>query len=303
MSSSNMDPFDEFEFKPLTEGLGFHKKAVSLKEGLKNSGVLEDELQTVPTSIPRGLLDELPQAPTKKHSFDDVLSALEKTPLNRKSAGELQFTEPLPREPKLKKEAMEIELPKAPPVQSPFPRPEAYKQPGGPNTLIKKVPTQQEQANVGTRRGAADSPRTAKLTPATISIASASLDLIICTALALVFLAATLTVTKVDLNVVLSNLNRDMMTQISLFVLYVMVMQMYVVISRAFFGATLGEWTFDLQIGQDDEQALESYPIKVAARSLLNVITGIVLLPLVSALIGRDVAGQISGVKLYRQRA
>ncbi len=26
MSNSNMDPFDEFEFKPLTDGLGFHKK-------------------------------------------------------------------------------------------------------------------------------------------------------------------------------------------------------------------------------------------------------------------------------------
>lgn len=290
MSSSNMDPFDEFEFKPLTEGLGFHKKTVSLKQGLKNSGVLEDELQTVPNSIPRGLLDELPQAPTKKHSFDDVLSALEKTPLHRKATNDLQFTEPLPREPKIKKEAMDIELPKAPPVQSPFPRPEAY----------KKVPKQSELANVGTRRGAADSPGR-KLIPATISIASASLDLIICTALALVFLAATLTVTKVDLNVVLGNLNRDFMTQVSLFVLYVMVMQMYVVISRAFFGATLGEWTFDLQIGQDEEQQQESYPLKVAARSLLNIITGIVLLPLASTILGRDIAGQLSGVKLYRQ--
>lgn len=52
-----MDPFDEFEFKPLTDGLGFHKKAVSLKEGLKNSGVLEDELQGIPASMPRNMLE------------------------------------------------------------------------------------------------------------------------------------------------------------------------------------------------------------------------------------------------------
>jgi hypothetical protein len=45
-----------------------------------------------------------------------------------------------------------------------------------------------------------------------------------------------------------------------------------------------------------------SYPLKVAIRSLLNIVTGIVLLPLVSAMLGRDVAGQLSGVKLYRQR-
>jgi hypothetical protein len=301
-----MDPFDEFEFKPLTEGLGFHKKAVSLKEGLKNSGVLEDELQTVPTSIPKGLLDELPPAPTKKHSFDDVLSALEKTPLNRKKSdpvGDLTFTEPLPREPKAKKEAMEVELPKAPPVQSPFPRPEAYKQPGTGlgKDQIKKIPGQSELAGVGTRRGAADSPQR-KLIPATMSLASAALDLIICVSIALVFVAVTLTVTKVDLNAVLGNLSHDVMTQISLGVLFITVMQLYVVVARAFFGATLGEWTFDLQVGQDEEQMQNSYPLKVAIRSLLNIVTGIVLLPLVSAMLGRDVAGQLSGVKLYRQR-
>jgi len=305
-TTSNMDPFDEFEFKPLTDGLGFHKKSVSLKDGLKNSGVLEDELQGIPASMPRNMLEDIPKAPTKKHTFDDVLSALEKTPLNRKtsSPSELQFTEPLPRE--AKKEALEIEMPR--PVQSPFPRPEAYKQPVVPKApaapapaMIKKTPKQAEMANVGTRRGAADSPQR-RLIPATVSFASATLDLIICTALALVFLAALLTVTKVDLNVVLANLNQDLMVQVALGVLFITVMQMYVVISRAFFGQTLGEWTFDLQVGQDDEQQLQSYPLKVAFRSFLNIITGIVFLPLISAMIGRDIAGQLSGVKLYRQR-
>jgi hypothetical protein len=305
---SNMDPFDEFEFKPLTDGLGFHKKSVSLKEGLKNSGVLEDELQGIPTSMPKNMLEDIPKAPVKKHTFDDVLSALEKTPLNRKASApvDLQFTEPLPRtgkeQPKKEIKAMEPELPS----NSPFPRPEAYKKPVIPVTpgtpaIIKQNPSQTQLNSVGTRRGAADSPQR-KLMPATVSFASATLDLIICTALALVFLAASLTVTKVDLNVVLANLNRDVMTQIALFVMFVAVMQMYVVISRAIFGRTLGEWTFDLQIGRDEEQKQGSYPLKVAFRSFLNIVTGIVLLPLVSALLGRDIAGQLSGVKLYRQR-
>lgn len=300
MSNSNIDPFDEFEFKPLTEGLGFHKKSVNLKEGLKNSGVLEDELQGIPASVPRNLLEDIPQAPTKKHTFDDVLTALEKTPLNRKvtaaAGGDLQFTEPLPRVAKGEagaKKAMEIEPAK--PVQSPFPQQDAFKGPAP-----KKVPRQSDLASVGTRRGAADSPPR-RLVPATFSLASAFLDLIICTALALVFLSALLTVTKVDLNLVIANTSRDRMTQLSLFVLFLAVMQMYVVISRAFFGRTLGEWTFDLQIGQDEEQQLESYPLKVAFRSLLNIITGLVFLPMISAMIGRDIAGSLSGVKLYRQ--
>jgi hypothetical protein len=295
MANSNMDPFDEFEFKPLTDGLGFHKKSVSLKDGLHESGVLQDELQSIPTTAPRGVRDDIPKAPTKKHSFDDVLSALEKTPLNRPS--DLTFTEPLPREPK--------------PVQSPFPNPAAFKGPANPGKekifptpaahQVKKTPTQADLNSVGTRRGAADSPRR-NLMPATMSVASAVLDLMIVSALALVFLVALLTVTKVDLNAVIATTQRDFMTQISLGVLFLAVMQMYVIISRSFFGATLGEWTFDLQVGQDEEQKKESYPFKVIFRSLLNIITGIVLLPLVSALIGRDIAGQLSGIKLYRQR-
>ena len=97
MSTNSIDPFDEFEFKPLTDGLGFHKKSVSLKDGLKSSGVLEDELQGIPTSMPRNMLEDIPKAPIKKHTFDDVLSALEKTPLARKTSApaDLQVTEPL----------------------------------------------------------------------------------------------------------------------------------------------------------------------------------------------------------------
>ena len=102
-----MDPFDEFEFKPLTEGLGFHKKAVSLKDGLKQGGVLEDELQGLPSALPKNLLEETSKSGKKKHSFEDVLSSLEKTPLQRQATpNALEFTETLPREGK--KEALDI---------------------------------------------------------------------------------------------------------------------------------------------------------------------------------------------------
>ena len=287
-----MDPFDEFEFKPLTDGLGFHKKSVNLKDGLKNSGVLQDALQPIP-SMPKNLADDAPIAPLKKHTFEDVLSALEKP--NKKGQNDLQFTEVLPRDrvPQ-KKNAMEVERP----VQSPFPQPGAYKSPA-----IRKPAVQSEvhPISVGTRRGSANSPQR-KLIPATISFESALLDFIIVMGLSLVFMVALLVVTKVDLNIVFKNLNTDVMTQISLGVMFLAVMQMYVVIARSFFGRTLGEWTFDLQMGEDEEQKLEIYPLKIALRSLLVTVTGLVLLPLISAILGRDIAGQISGVQLYRQR-
>lgn len=296
-----MDPFDEFEFKPLTDGLGFHNKSVSLKEGLKNSGVLEDELQSVPPTVPGALLDEAAPANLKRHTFEDVLSALEKTPLQRKSSGtELEFTETLPRE---RKQATEVEPTR--PVQSPFPRSEAFKTPmPGPAvnepTLkdLKKAPASDATANVG-RRGAADSPQR-KLLPATMSVPSAVLDFIVVLAIAIVFLVALLSVTKVDLNAVVRNLSQDFMTQLAFGIMFIAVMQMYAVIARSFFGATLGEWTFDLQVGAADEQTSETYPLRVALRSLIVTATGLVILPVISALLRRDIAGSISGVKLYR---
>lgn len=297
---SNMDPFDEFEFKPLTDGLGFHKKSVSLKEGLKKTGVLDDELQGIPANMPQSMIEDTGKSASKKHSFEDVLSALEKTPLNRPA--DLQFTEPLPRSGK--KQAMEVETPR--PVQSPFPQPGAYKNPLNIPNHVEKVgekitPTMAAQEKVGTRRGAADSPQIL-LQPTSVSFASAALDGIIVFALTLVFLIALMAVTKVDLNVVLRNINGELMTQISLGVLFVAVMQMYVIISRSFFGRTLGEWTFDLQVGSNEEQKRESYPLRIAWRSLVTVVTGLVLLPLLSGMFGRDLAGRISGVQLYRQQ-
>lgn len=303
-----MDPFDEFEFKPLTDGLGFHKKSVNLKDGLKKSGVLQDELQPIPSALPKLMTDEAPIAPLKKHTFEDVLSALEKSPLQRdnKKDGGLTFTEVLPRDPAPnKKSAMEIETPRAP-VNSPFPRPDAYKSPAIRKPVVTSAVPEASKAvqpapAIGTKRGASNSPKS-KLAPATMSIESALLDLIIVTGLSLVFMVALLMVTKVDLNIVFKNLNTDFMTQISLGVMFLAVMQMYVVISRSFFGRTLGEWTFDLQMGEDEEQKNGIYPVQIAARSALVTLTGLILLPLISAIIGRDVAGQITGVKLYRHR-
>jgi hypothetical protein len=64
-----MDPFDEFEFKPLTEGLGFHKKAVNLKHSLSESGVLDDELSDIPSAVPPSLLDTPSPAKAKTNRF------------------------------------------------------------------------------------------------------------------------------------------------------------------------------------------------------------------------------------------
>lgn len=290
-----MDPFDEFEFKPLTDGLGFHKKKVNLGEGVKSSGVLSSELNSRPVArMPDEFLNDVSKPTVKTRTFDDVLAALESTPIKRPKG--LEFSEPLPTAGGTKdsQKAMDINIDPQPVSRSPFPQPEAYKPP-----KMKKVPLQSELASVGTRRGAADSPPP-RLQPATVNVGSAILDAVIVVALSMVFLVALFMVTKVDAGQVMANLSEQTMTQASMVVLFLAVMQMYLIISRSFYGRTIGEWTFDLQIGEDREQTQESYPLRVTMRSLLVMATGIIVLPLASAIMGRDLAGQITGVRLFQ---
>ncbi len=52
-----MDPMDEFEFKPITEGLGFHKKAEKIKADVKSasSSLVQDRVaRSVPDRAPEG---------------------------------------------------------------------------------------------------------------------------------------------------------------------------------------------------------------------------------------------------------
>lgn len=74
---------------------------------------------------------------------------------------------------------------------------------------------------------------------------------------------------------------------------------MYLIAVRAFMGATVGEWACELRLGQPQERLRASYIWRVLWRSTLIVATGVLTLPMVSLLIGRDVAGVLSGLRLF----
>lgn len=72
----------------------------------------------------------------------------------------------------------------------------------------------------------------------------------------------------------------------------------YSVIVRVFTGCTLGENSCDLRLGQPSQRLQASYAFKVALRTSLNLISGIIVLPILSVLLKTDIAGKISGLKL-----
>lgn len=301
-----MDPFEEFEFKPLTEGIGFHKKSQSLRESTKRSALVEAELNK---AIPEPPPESYSSQPST--SYEDLLKALEKpvtAARSESSSSDLKITEPLPRSEDRQK-AMNTDTT---PVWSPTIGPEPTSKPQPPLTPPSRLPlkgslgeksfVEKSDQSVGTRRGAADSPM-GGLEKAPVAIRSALLDFVFVIALSLVFLVSLLLVTKVSLAAVVMNSSVDIPTQLSMLLLFIAVMQMYVVVSRSFFGRTLGEWTFDYQMGSNKQQASPFYPVRVALRSLIVTLTGVIVLPVLSLIIRRDLSGLITGLQLYRQRS
>lgn len=73
----------------------------------------------------------------------------------------------------------------------------------------------------------------------------------------------------------------------------------YLVIMRVFMGASLGEWSCQLRLGQPVQRIRTGYCFRVIARTTLMLVTGIVAIPLLSVIFKRDLAGELTGVKIY----
>lgn len=73
----------------------------------------------------------------------------------------------------------------------------------------------------------------------------------------------------------------------------------YMISIRSLMGSTIGEWSCDLRLGQPHERLQAGYVFRVALRSTLILLTGVITLPILSLAFGRDVAGVLSGLRLF----
>jgi hypothetical protein len=83
--------------------------------------------------------------------------------------------------------------------------------------------------------------------------------------------------------------------------LFISGLQLYLLTARSFFGASLGEWAFDVQLGSDHDQKQPVYPLLVAWRTILVTVTGFVILPLLSLVFRRDLAKIFTGLQTYQR--
>lgn len=73
----------------------------------------------------------------------------------------------------------------------------------------------------------------------------------------------------------------------------------YMVMMRIFMGASLGEWSCQLRLGQPVQRLKASYFLRVIARTSLILVTGIITIPILSLGLKRDLVGDITGVRVY----
>ncbi len=82
-------------------------------------------------------------------------------------------------------------------------------------------------------------------------------------------------------------------------ILFLITVWAYLIFMRAFMGASIGEWTCDLRLGEPVQRFEVSYLFKVILRTTVIMATGIIILPLLSVFLARDLAGDIAGIKIY----
>lgn len=296
-----MDQLDDFEIKPLSEGLGFHKKPVELKKAVQDVALAEKHVPQRPPSAPHQLEQQSTSSTDPRQTFSDLLKALDK-PVGK---SHVPMMDPLPQAPAPGAAARtrsalppEMERPWGPRPSGPAPQPSS-EVPSSSRDL--RNPLQDAVQNMGVRRGAADSPMR-MLERSSVSLPAGILDGVMTLALSLVFLVTLMTVTKVDLASLIMKTGLDIPTRLSFATLFMSVWLMYVVVSRSFFGRTLGEWTFDHQMGDDQQQKSATYPLRILWRAMLVLATGVVTIPLLSLAFNKDLLAPLTGVQLYRQR-
>ena len=135
-----------------------------------------------------------------------------------------------------------------------------------------------------------------------LSAASAIIDFAVVLGLASLFVVSLVWFTQVDLVMMLTNSQLGVRTIVELSALYLGVTLFYFMMTRGMFGSTLGDWAFDVQLGSEQERNHVMYPFQVLWRTFVILVTGIIIVPLVSFGFGKDIAYYFSGLKLYSRQ-
>lgn len=81
--------------------------------------------------------------------------------------------------------------------------------------------------------------------------------------------------------------------------IYVGTAWLYMITTRFFIGSSIGEAACDIRLGEPQERLSAWYFFRVVLRATLIVVTGVVVMPFLSLVFGRDIPGILCGLKLF----
>ncbi len=258
---------DDFEFKPLTEGLGFHKKSQDkVKTKGKNDSSFESEKQFPKSKIQyqAGDMDLSITPALPRKGFDSTAGLKRSTLTDSSSHSNLNSSSSSTVDDILKtlNEKRGLEMSEKSQLNQPVP-------------IVYKASQWDLSASL--------------------------LDAMLVTAATLLCLIVLLVVTRVDLFANLYHPDSNKMVYWSLLSLIAGTTWIYLVCNRVFLGQTPGEWVFDQRLGKPDQFGTTDYALKTAARSTLVLFTGLFFFPLISLFTNEDYLGKLLGLELFRR--
>lgn len=280
MDSSNFSEQDDFEFKPLTEGLGFHQKKtpvapskplVQFKTDMpeielhpktsKQAKSLPSESLTLKTNLPKAE-NAKPKNSGKEPLTQNLKNATATTNVNPKATTEVAT------------DTVDEIL----------------------KTLSAKKSTEMAPSKESLRAKTA-----LTFKPAAWEVSASLLDAMLVTATTLLCLILLLVITRIDLFANIYKPDSHGMVYWSLIALVACVSWIYLVCNRIFLGYTPGEWVFDQRLGKPEDMGSSSYALKSILRSTLVILTGFIILPAASFALNDDVLGKITGLRLFKK--
>lgn len=314
------DIMDEFEFKPLTEGLGFQKKNNEPAKSGFSQTLNTQFTESFGTDFTEKSSDKIPNRPAVKNAINNSLNAFNQfEEINTKSDidaavahlekggtfGQSRIPEMKPTQSAFKSNT---------PLSTPLPRTENTKlakktnTPGAmPATSVdeilktlqdKKMP----QLSPSVARSRIDAtPEPEKFQKTTWDFAAVMLDVMLVVASNLMCLIILMFTTHVDLFSNLFNPDSAGMIYKSIAALVLGTTWIYLVVNRIFLGCTPGEWVFDQRIGFPKDTGSAMYSLKIVLRSTLIVVTGLIFFPLASALMNEDILGTWMDLQMMKK--
>jgi len=311
---------DEFEFRPITEGLGFHRKAASLKgdKGESRTQVLESIKSPIQeaASLSAALGLDLTEVETGAGGSASDAAKASRSPATKSNFGKTgiaarpESSSLIPSRSDSNKSITWTE----PVVRKPLPRPGDDRKAAPVHSTMAVSSAVARAASALSGAPAAHQPAVTRNTATTaagieamvkqnsrhlvFSWSAAIVDGVMVAAISLLFLVSLLLITDVDLMGLLVHPELNFIAFSCLAVLLLAVTQIYMVGARGWAGATLGDWAFDIEVGNYLERSSLTFPLKLMFRSLLYTVTGFVLIPLFSTLFRKDISGDVTGLTL-----